>query len=311
MELSLALMSNIGAMLIWVLVGYLAVKLSVLKTEDSRLLSSLTIYIFCPCMILMAFQIDLTPERLHGFLYAMAFVFVIYLIWIVLTQLIKKPLSLDPVDTTSLVYSNVGNLVIPLVSMTLGEEMTFYAASVQVPFNLLFWTHGNSILQERAGVNWEKLLKNINLIAVVLGLILLALQVKIPGVLNRTLSGLSSCVAPCSMMAVGVVLAGTSIKSIFTSGRAYWISFGRLILYPLIAMTVLYFCGLFRHHPELVPILLVSFMSLSAPTASNVAQMAVIYDQRTTEASIYNILSMFFCVITIPLVIWMYQLLFM
>ena len=216
MELSLALMSNIGAMLIWVLVGYLAVKLSVLKTEDSRLLSSLTIYIFCPCMILMAFQIDLTPERLHGFLYAMAFVFVIYLIWIVLTQLIKKPMSLDPVDTTSLVYSNVGNLVIPLVSMTLGEEMTFYAASVQVPFNLLFWTHGNSILQERAGVNWEKLLKNINLIAVVLGLILLALQVKIPGVLNRTLSGLSSCVAPCSMMAVGVVLAGTSIKSIFT-----------------------------------------------------------------------------------------------
>jgi predicted permease len=113
------------------------------------------------------------------------------------------------------------------------------------------------------------------------------------------------------MMAVGVVLAGTSIKSIFTSGRAYWISFGRLILYPLIAMTVLYFSGLLRHHPELVPILLVSFMSLSAPTASNVAQMAVIYDQRTTEASIYNILSMFFCVITIPLVIWMYQLLFM
>ena len=117
MDLSLALMSNIAVMLIWVLVGYLAVKLSVLKTEDSRLLSSLTIYIFCPCMILMAFQIDLTPERLHGFLYAMAFVFVIYIVWIVITQLIKKPLSLDPVDTTSLVYSNVGNLVIPLVSM--------------------------------------------------------------------------------------------------------------------------------------------------------------------------------------------------
>ena len=153
MDLSLALMSNIAVMLIWVLVGYLAVKLSVLKTEDSRLLSSLTIYIFCPCMILMAFQIDLTPERLHGFLYAMAFVFVIYIVWIVITQLIKKPLSLDPVDTTSLVYSNVGNLVIPLVSMTLGEEMTFYAAAIQVPFNLLFWTHGNSILQEQAGVN--------------------------------------------------------------------------------------------------------------------------------------------------------------
>ena len=307
MDLSLALMSNIAVMLIWVLVGYLAVKLSVLKTEDSRLLSSLTIYIFCPCMILMAFQIDLTPERLHGFLYAMAFVFVIYIVWIVITQLIKKPLSLDPVDTTSLVYSNVGNLVIPLVSMTLGEEMTFYAAAIQVPFNLLFWTHGNSILQEQAGVNWEKLLKNINLIAVFLGLILLALQVRIPEIMKKTLNGLSACVAPCSMMSVGLVLAGTSVKNIFTCTRAYGILLGRLIVFPLIALGILWCSGLLNHHPELTGILLISFMSLAAPTASNVAQMAVIYDQRTTEASIYNILSLFFCVLTIPIIIWVYQ----
>ena len=52
-------------------------------------------------------------------------------------------------------------------------------------------------------------------------------------------------------------------------------------------------------------------MSLAAPTASNVAQMAVIYDQRTTEASIYNILSLFFCVLTIPIIIWVYQAIFM
>ena len=311
MDLSLALMSNIAVMLIWVLVGYLAVKLSVLKTEDSRLLSSLTIYIFCPCMILMAFQIDLTPERLHGFLYAMAFVFVIYIVWIVITQLIKKPLSLDPVDTTSLVYSNVGNLVIPLVSMTLGEEMTFYAAAIQVPFNLLFWTHGNSILQEQAGVNWEKLLKNINLIAVFLGLILLALQVRIPEIMKKTLNGLSACVAPCSMMSVGLVLAGTSVKNIFTCNRAYGILLGRLIVFPLIALGILWCSGLLNHHPELTGILLISFMSLAAPTASNVAQMAVIYDQRTTEASIYNILSLFFCVLTIPIIIWVYQAIFM
>ena len=311
MDLSLALMSNIAVMLIWVLVGYLAVKLSVLKTEDSRLLSSLTIYIFCPCMILMAFQIDLTPERLHGFLYAMAFVFVIYIVWIVITQLIKKPLSLDPVDTTSLVYSNVGNLVIPLVSMTLGEEMTFYAAAIQVPFNLLFWTHGNSILQEQAGVNWEKLLKNINLIAVFLGLILLALQVRIPEIMKKTLNGLSACVAPCSMMSVGLVLAGTSVKNIVTCKRAYGILLGRLVVFPLIALGILWCSGLLNHHPELTGILLISFMSLAAPTASNVAQMAVIYDQRTTEASIYNILSLFFCVLTIPIIIWVYQAIFM
>ena len=50
-------MENIASMLLWVLVGYIAVKSGLVKGENSKVLSSLTVYVFCPCMIFNAFQI--------------------------------------------------------------------------------------------------------------------------------------------------------------------------------------------------------------------------------------------------------------
>ena len=93
MQLSLALMENIASMLLWVLVGYIAVKSGLVKGENSKVLSSLTVYVFCPCMIFNAFQIELTRERIFGFLSCVAFAFVAYFSWILLSWLLRKPLT--------------------------------------------------------------------------------------------------------------------------------------------------------------------------------------------------------------------------
>ena len=310
MQLSLALMENIASMLLWVLVGYIAVKSGLLKGENSKVLSSLTVYVFCPCMIFNAFQIELTRERIFGFLSCVAFAFVAYFSWILLSWLLRKPLKLSPVDETSLVYGNVGNLVLPLVQMTLGDEMVFYASAMQIPFNLLFWTHGISIMQGRGQFEWRKIVSNFNIWAVLFGLLFLGFQWHLPEVLQTSVSGLSHMVAPASMMVIGMVLAGTSLKSIFTTPRAYGIALGKLVLYPLIPILLLRASGILSHRPELVPVLMVTAIAFAAPAASNVSQLAVVFDQEPTKASIYNILTLFFCVVTIPLFIGLYQLLF-
>lgn len=310
MELSLALMKDIASMLLWIILGYVVVRTRLVRPEDSRVLSVLTVYVFCPCMIFGALQIELTKARLHGFLSVVGFAFVVYAVWILLTRLLKKPLHLDPVDSASLVYGNVGNLVIPLVGMTLGEEMMFYASAMQIPFNLFFWTHGISIMQEQPHVDWKKLLRNPNIFAVVLGLLFLAFQWHLPPVLDTTVSGLGRVVLPTSMMVIGMVLAGTSLKSVFANGKAYAIAAGRLVLFPLIALLVLFLSGVPARHPELVPVLMVPFLAQSAPAAANVAQLAVVFQQRPEEASIYNILSTALCILTMPAMLWLYQLLF-
>jgi len=175
------LVEKLASMILLVIVGYISVKTHVLKVEDSKPISSLAAWILTPCLIVNAFQIDVTPERMFGFVAAMILGFVSFLIWIVLTTLLRRPLHLSRVEQGSLIYPNVGNLVLPLVSMALGDEMVFYASSMQVAFNLTVWTHGNSLMSETPGIKWEKIVKNPNLIALVIGLVLLVTGLRPPG----------------------------------------------------------------------------------------------------------------------------------
>ena len=48
-----------------------------------------------------------------------------------------KPLGLDAIDRSTIIYANVGNLLLPLVSMALGDEMVFISSSFQIPFNFI------------------------------------------------------------------------------------------------------------------------------------------------------------------------------
>ena len=154
-------------------VGFTLVKLELLKQEDSRVISVLLVYVLQPCLIARAFQIDLTPERVHGFVYGTIFATVTILLSMLLARLFMKPIDLDAVDRSTIIYANVGNLLLPLVSMALGDEMVFYCSSFQIPFNLLLWTHGYSIIKGDKTVNIKKLLANPNLIALYIGIILL------------------------------------------------------------------------------------------------------------------------------------------
>ena len=116
-------------MMIMAVVGYALVRLHALKQEDSRVLSVLLIRVLQPCLILRAFQIELTPDRMQGFIFATVASTISMLISIAFAKAMEKPLGFDPVDRASLTYANVGNLILPLISMSLGEEMVFYGSA--------------------------------------------------------------------------------------------------------------------------------------------------------------------------------------
>ena len=49
---------------------------------------------------------------------------------------------------------------------------------------LLMWTHGQSLMEAKAGINWKKILCNINLIAIILGIVLFFTQIRLPVILE-------------------------------------------------------------------------------------------------------------------------------
>lgn len=310
MEFSLILLEKLISMMLMAIVGYVLVRTGTLRQEDSRAISVLLAFVLQPCLILLSLQIEMTPERLKGFLFGAVLAACTMALSILFTILTKRPLRLDGIDSASLVYANVGNLLMPLVSMSLGEEMVFYCSVFQVPFHLLFWTHGVSNIREDKELNLRKILLNPSIIALALALFFLLAKVTIPPVIRSAVKGFYDMVPASSMMLVGMIIAGSDLKKIFTSKRAYLISFLRLIFLPVLCMVILYMTGLLRHHPELRAVSMVIILGAAAPTGSMVVQLAVVYGKDAPKASIYNVMSTILCVLTMPLIIFLFQVLF-
>ena len=124
--MALALLIKIGSLFIIALGAYALVKFRVLRSEDSRTLSLIMLYLICPCTIISAFQIDSTPELRSGLLLAFAAAVIIHIGLLLFNLLIRKPLRMSPVEQASVIYSNAGNLIIPIVSALLGQEWVVY-----------------------------------------------------------------------------------------------------------------------------------------------------------------------------------------
>ena len=305
-----ALFSKLTSMMLYVVVGFILVRLRLLKSEDSQPLSTLLVYIMQPCLIINAFQIEVTPERLHNYIAAVVFSSSVFILWILVATLFRKPLHLSPVVEDTLIYPNVGNLVLPVVAMVLGDEMVFYASAAQIPFNILYWTHGAIVIQDSRKINWRKIVLNPNLLAALFGLFLLATRIRIPEIPLTTIQGFSSAVASVSMLMVGMVIAKSDLLDLIRYKKTYIVLFGRLIVFPLIAIAALYLSGIARRFPQYVPALTTVFIGLCAPPASSVSQLAILFNKTPEEATRLNVMGMFFCIVTIPLMVGIFQMVF-
>ena len=80
----------------------------------------------------------------------------------------------------SIMYPNCGNLILPLVSIVLGNEMVFYCSGYMIVQTILLWTHCKFIISEDTHFDLKKILLNINMIAIAAGIIMFFLQIKLP-----------------------------------------------------------------------------------------------------------------------------------
>ena len=310
MAFSLVLLEKLISMMLMALVGYILVKTGILGQPDSRVISLLLVYVLQPCLVLRSLQIELTPDRLHGFIFGSIFASLTMVFSILFSELAKRRLNLDGVDRATLVYSNVGNLTMPLVSMALGPDMVFYCSAFQIPFHTFIWTHGISIIRGDRKLNLRKIFLNPSIIALITALILLITQTPIPPVIDSAVKGFQDMVAASSMMLVGMVIAGSDLRSVFANKKSYLISFLRLIVLPVLSMLLLFASGVITRYPYLRPVAMIIMLGAAAPSGSMVVQFAVVHKKDAVKASIYNVMTTILCVITLPFIIFLFQMLF-
>ena len=309
MELTLVLAQKILSLSIYIVLGFIAVRTKVLTFQDSKALSAFALYFLTPCAMLDAYQYEFSAAKLVGMGVSFAASLVVVAVFGALTLLLRRPLRLNVVESTSLEYPNAGNFMLPLVASAMGGEWVIYCSASFFVMNVLMFTHGLAVLSGKQKFTLSMLYKNVVMLANVAGLVMFLCRWQLPGLLGDTVTAMGGMMGPVYMFTIGMILGNADLGRVFTSGRAWLITFGRLIVYPAAAIAALCACGIFALHPQAREIITVVALTAGAPAAVMVTQFTQMYrtEAEAQFASSVNIMSTVLCLATMPVISWLYQ----
>ena len=307
MHISILLMEQIIQLFLMIFMGFLIVKAKLLNSKDSKILSIIVLYLIIPCVIINAFQVDYTPQTVKGLLIALAGSVMTQVILLIVVSILGRVFHLNEVEVASIYYSNSGNLIVPIVTFILGKEWVLYGCvfmSVQLVF---IWTHCKKIISRESTYDWRKIVLNINMISIAIGIVLFLTRIHLPAIINNTLSAIGSMIGPASMIVTGMLFAGMDFKQIFANKRVYFVSFFRLIIVPVIALFLIKCSQLSKFSSNGNKLMMIVFLAIITPSASTVTQMCQVYGNDSQYASAINVVTTLLAIVTMPLMVMLFQ----
>ena len=326
--MGLALIEKIIALFLMLFAGFALVKKDILKKEDSQTLSKLCLYLISPCVLFHAFTVEVTPERQKAFFLCGILALGIQGFFTFFIFLLDKFFPITVVEKTAVIYSNCGNIIIPIVAYALGEDYLIYITAYIGVYNILLWTHGISLFkkqQKKMGREgsfseenfrdseeaslFKKLsgfLKNPNILAILFGFLCFSFRIDLPRPLGQAIKDIGGMIGPVSMMVTGMILAKMPVARFFQNKRLFFVTFLRMFFFP-ICLLLFFKLG---HIASLLPmgkeIFLVTYLSAIAPSGTSVNQFAIIYEQDAEYASCINIFTTLVAIVTMPLFVYLY-----
>lgn len=307
MELSLLLAEQILAMFLTMAVGFFVVKIGLFQETDGKVISNLVVYICSPCIIIDSFQIEMTDDKVRGLLLAVIAAIFVHIVMLAGTWILNHIFRFNSIEKASIIYTNAGYLIIPLVGAVLGSEWVFYTTAFIIVQTVLMWTHCISLISETAQTDYKKILLNPNIIAMLIGLVLFLFRIQLPNVIATCVSGFGNMITPASMLVIGMAIGNVDLKWVFKQKRPYLICFFRLIFYPILGVFGFGILGQMGIHPDVEYILMIVLLATAAPAAAMITQLAQLYNKDVKYASVINVMSVIFCIVTMPVMVMLYE----
>ena len=305
--ISILLAKKIAEFFIFIILGFLIVRCNILKSIDSEVVTKLCIYLMNPAIIINAFQIDANGNVIKGLLLAVFNAVIIHIVCIIIAKLYGRLTNATEVERASIIYSNGGNLIVPIVGSVLGDEWVVYSAAFVAVFNIFVWSHGRGMFAKEDGIPWKKILLNVNIISIGVGLFMLVFDYKFTGLASSVIASLADMVGPVSMIIVGMVLGGMKVQNIFSNNRIWGVICMRLIICPLVILLIMSLLPVESFVSGGDTVMLVSFLAACAPCAATINQFAILYSKNAEYASAINILSTLLCILTMPIMVYLFQ----
>ncbi len=306
MAIPVILMTKIGYLLVFMLLGFASVKTKILKYEDSTALSKMLLYIITPAVVLEAYDVVMTTDILKGLLLAFCGAVAAHIALVLLDLAYKKILRPSGTERASAMYSNTGNLLIPIVVATFGEEWVIFSSAYLCVQLFFVWTHAESLFTGQKGFNLKKIATNIVLITIVVGMILAFSGIRLPYPVRQITEPLANMVGPISLFTCGMIATQVKLRKTLCDKRIYIVLLIRMVIAPIIVLPVLKLIAAAAPVPDAEKVLLITYLAAISPIGTTVTQFAQIYNKEADFAVAANIISTVLCVATLPAFVALY-----
>lgn len=297
--------------------GYILVKCRLLKPEQSGVLSKLLMYLALPFMIFSGVVKNLTFHKesllMLGIVAVIGIVVILGMFFVSLPLVkMEKNGKTRGMMRFCAVFANNGFLGIPLGVAVFGEDSPVFTVLIVLNIinNMLMYTLGAYLTTgDKKNISVKKAFMNPVLVAFVLGCVcnLLGVAKYIPEVTTFS-NHFSSIVTPISMTIIGIKLGAVPFQTIFRSGKLYYVSLLKLVVFPVVITAILLVLQRLLLNISLESIILGVFIAFSMPTAGLSATFADEFGGDTENAVIFTLGTTVLSVLTIPTIYWLLNL---
>ncbi len=317
MDIFVNCLIRVAISLCFIIPGFILCKFKKASADHLSTLSTILVFVCGPCMVIYSFykasmNVDsLGLDKLTLGLNMLYFGLVTLLLQIIFTLILYFILRKKYDDakyrllTGASVLGNVGFFGLPLVE-SLFPGNTFvacYSSVFVMSMNILAFTVGVFCLtKDKKYISLKKAIINPTGIAIMIAIPIFIFVDKIPStkftdVMWDLINLLGKMTTPLCMIILGIRLAVVDFKALFTRKIVYVISAIKMLIFPIFSFLAVCFLPFFDDTFK------ISVLVLSAtPCASVILNLAEIHHSEEEIAANCVLVSTLLCIITIPLV---------
>lgn len=292
-----AVINQLISLFLMMIIGYAGAKANIITPDFRKRLSSFTLSIAAPGVILSSALQSTIPGS--GMVTVVCVAALFFLVMILLSMLLTRLMRSKPaerkLDQLILVYTNVGFMGMPVVDSVYGADGVAMVAMFILMFNLTFFSYGVALV---SGENKFSLraLCNPCIFAALGALLVVFTELSLPAPVESAISALGSMNTPLAMLIIGASVCHSDLRAAIANMRLYKLCFVSMIVMPLIIL------ALMRLLPVGAMLAGVTVIMAAMPVASNCAMISDMYTPEDMTASHAVIVSTLLSAVTLPAV---------
>ena len=297
-------LSTVIIMLLYSIPGYLLVKGKLIPQSAIASFATVLVYVCTPFQIVYAMQqTEYSPYMLKYMAISLGVSMLTMAGMLAIVYLVLRSRQADVryrICVCAASLGNVGFIGLPLLQALMPDypQMQTFASMFFLSLNVIMWSLASWIMtRDKRYVSLRKALINPAVIAVVVGLVLFFGRIRLTGSLGGMVELMGRMATPMCMLILGMRLALVPIKPMFTSGIQYAAIGFKLVVFPLLALTICSILPVERDFARGVYVL------SCVPVGNMVLSFAEMLGEGQDVAANVVLLSTILSMVTIPLML--------